>query len=88
MIGQKCFAECHELSIVRFEPNSRLAGIGKYSFALCPLETVWIPSCIQTIAIDHFGYCPDVRIFIIETGLTVTPHPRPLPRAYMDWVFE
>jgi hypothetical protein len=78
-IGQCCFSFCRDLSIVRFALNSRLCAIEQDAFECCgSLETIWIPSHLQTPVLRQFEPCPPdhrfwhkFQVIIIETELII-----------------
>jgi hypothetical protein len=75
IIGNFCFDSCDNLSVVKFESNSRLSEIGDSAFSNCPsLKTVWIPSCVESIAVGHFREDGRVDLVIIETGAILHLH--------------
>jgi hypothetical protein len=50
-----CFADCNNLSIVPFESNSGRSVLEENVFLGCSaLETIWIPSHLQTLVLGHF----------------------------------
>jgi hypothetical protein len=75
IIEADCFRFCWKLLIVTFESNSRLSVIGDRAFGDCSaLKIVRVPSCIERIAVNHFGAYRGVALLMIESGRII--HPR------------
>jgi hypothetical protein len=81
IIREDCFYDCSDLSIVRFEPDSRLSVLEEDAFAYCDaLETIWIPFHLQALFLGEFESSPSVddpyywhkfQVIIIETGFII-----------------
>jgi hypothetical protein len=82
IIRKCCFRGCFTLSIVRFEPDSRLSLLEPHAFAQCDaLETIWIPFRLQGLFLDQFPSSPsasrlweylhEFQVIIIETGVII-----------------
>jgi hypothetical protein len=58
VIGVECFCECKELSIVEFEPLSKLRVIEPRAFRSCvSLSLIVIPASVTTIGAECFYDC-------------------------------
>jgi hypothetical protein len=55
ILGSSCFQECKSLSSISFESNSRLLRIGSNAFAYSSLQSIVIPSQVQSI--DGSAFC-------------------------------
>jgi hypothetical protein len=79
IIGRRCFQYCSHLSIVRFELDSQLSVLEDDAFECCgSLETIWIPSHLQTLVVDELEPSPPIhpfwhkfQVIIIETELII-----------------
>lgn len=70
-IGDDLVRDCIRLTNLTFDEGSSLTTIGDYTCVSChALESVRIPDSVTQIGRDVIYDCPNIREFIIPTGLT------------------
>jgi hypothetical protein len=68
-ISGGCFRACPFLQSVTFESGCKVSILGGFAFAYCvSLESIWIPSSIETISNFCFSLCRRLSNVVFESG--------------------
>jgi hypothetical protein len=72
-IRQSCFRGCDNLSILIFEPGSKLSALSKSTFEGCSsLRSICIPSSIEVISDYCFYNCENLSDLRFESGSKIS----------------
>lgn len=72
VIGERAFAQCHDIEHIYFGESSQLKKIGYNAFDRCySLETINIPLCVEEIDERAFMYCEGLKEITLGDNITV-----------------
>lgn len=70
IIGDEAFADCTQLTIVEFEPNSNLYEIGVFAFGNCiSLRDIVLPDGLKNIGGYAFEDCDSIKELVIPKSV-------------------